>query len=168
MKQRKKTWRIAALVMAVGLTVGLGTTAAHAGNNDQVYGNLANVTPIQSVDTYWTFTDHKGGKYPLKITTTWQRHSSTSATIRSMVVRPASTMARCIDFHVSSSGEFGYSKNWNNLCNGGYIALSINKKVPRTYGVNSLGQFYFTVPNPPAPTCQTCGGARHLTIEYTT
>lgn len=161
---RGSRWRKAAVgvVLSLGLSAIAATPASAA---DTAIKYLANTASVQSVNADVSFVDSKGATFTVKVETTWQRLSSSKATLRTIIVR-AGTFPRgdCLQISVGSTTNINYFAGAYSLCPGGYRSFAVNKTVT-TYGANTLGQITVSTPDPWNP---YGAGARWMYVEYHT
>jgi len=161
--------RLSAIALAVMLsTVGLGLVSvapAQAANTAIV--DLQNVPSTQVSVRDMSIVDSRGNTFWFSVTTTWTRHSSTSATLGSIILRPKSFPSGLVMWpEVYYRGTRGtptfYSTN-RTLSTLGYLTYRPNITI--SAGEANLGQLTIRTPDPWAP---LSGGARSAYIEYHT
>ncbi|MEV4566301.1 hypothetical protein AB0K12_21265 [Nonomuraea sp. NPDC049419] len=160
--------RLRVSTIGVALVAGLGggllvSPAAHAAP-DQKISYVKRIKAIQSVVTTVSIKDHRGRNYPIKVTATWAYKSSTSAQLRSIVIREAGfPKGACIfpDLSLTTSSWEAQRGRYGKICDGGKKAYSVMRTLKVRRG--SFGQLWIRTPNPPHPGC--CG-ARQYTIQY--
>ncbi|WP_149084847.1 MULTISPECIES: hypothetical protein [Microbacterium] len=163
--KKKTKMRVRALISAAAVGVfGAVIAAVPASAASAVYADLANTPSTQLVQKNLTFQDSRNNTFEVRVKTTWQRLSSSKATLRTVVVEPVK-MPRgdCLQLTMGSNG-LGVSGNPKTLCPTGYVTWAPSKTVTARTGT-TLGQLYFTTPDPWAP---FSGGVRTITIQYTT
>ncbi|MGI5285010.1 hypothetical protein ACQEVF_16960 [Nonomuraea polychroma] len=115
--------------------------------------------------THVAVKDSHGRSFPIKVTTTWDYRSPTSAQLRTIVIRENGfPRGGCIRADLS----FANANNWGTqrgdaICDGDSNAYSVMRTVRVYSGTRVLGQLWIRTPNPSNPGC--CG-ARQYTIEY--
>ncbi len=159
-----RTTRTATAVGAAVLAGALGIAgAAPATAATTAVNQLAATESVQSTSNTMSFVDARGETFSMDVTTSWQRASSSQATLRSVVVRAGDfPRGDCIDLDVTSTGEIGYQSLGNLLCPGGTVSLAPNATSNATSG-NNLGQLVLSAPDPADP---FEGGAKHMYIEF--
>jgi hypothetical protein len=159
--------RLPMIGVALTATLGAGllmAPAAHAAP-DQKISYVKRIKPIQSVITYVAIKDHRGRSYPIKVTTTWAYKSSTSAQLRSIVIRENGfPKGGCThpDLYFANANDWEAQRGrYGKICDGGSKAYSVMRTV--RVSRSSFGQLWIRTPNPSHPGC--CG-ARQYTIQY--
>lgn len=152
------------MAIVLGTLIGMaGLSPASAASTAVV--NLQDVTAIQSSSINMSAVDVSGKTMVINVTTTWQRYSSTKATLRSLVLRPVSLpRGDCLWITVGSTGEIGYYPSGRELCPTGMLAYTVNKT---SYGQvgnrTNLGQLTLTIVDPANP---LGSAAKLIVIEY--
>lgn len=159
--------RIPTIGVALTATLGAGlftTPPAHAAPDAKI-SIIKRVGPIQSVVTKVRIKDHRGRKYPIKVTTTWDYRNARSAQLRTIVIRENGfPRGACIfpDLYFANANSWeAQRRRYGKICDGQSKAYRVNRIV-RGRG-RDLGQLWITTPNPSHPGC--CG-ARQYTIEF--